>query len=112
MAVSSDSEIRSQLEDERARLRTRLGELGPGDDNPDEGPLSYDDNFADSGQVAAEQGENQALAGQLREQLDAVDKALSKLDNGSYGRCEVCNQPIAEARLEAMPAATTCIQHA
>ncbi|HVX18097.1 MAG TPA: TraR/DksA C4-type zinc finger protein [Acidimicrobiales bacterium] len=113
MTVSSDAdEIRRQLEDERDDLQSRLDELSRTEVAGSEGPLAYDDNFADSGQVAAEQGENQALAGQLREQLDAVDKALARLADGSYGRCEVCGEPIAPARLEAMPAATTCINHA
>lgn len=71
-----------------------------------------DDNFADSGQVAAEQGENQALAAQLRNDLADVEHALKKLDDGSYGRCETCGEAISPARLEAMPAARFCIDHA
>jgi len=62
--------------------------------------------------VAAEQGENKVLAGQLRAELDEVERALAKLDSGTYGQCEVCAKPIAEARLEAMPAARFCIEHA
>ena len=72
----------------------------------------FDDNFADSGQVAAEQGENKVLAAPLRAELDEVERALAKLDDGTYGRCEICGEPIAEARLEAMPATRFCIDHA
>lgn len=71
-----------------------------------------DDNFADSGQVAAEQGENQALAAQLRNDLADVELALKKLDDGTYGQCETCGEAISPARLEAMPAARFCIDHA
>ena len=60
--------------------------------------------------MAAEQGENQALAASLREQLDDVERALAKLDDGTYGQCEICGEPIAEARLEAMPATRFCIE--
>jgi DnaK suppressor protein len=77
-----------------------------------EGSLAYDENFADSGQVAAEQGENKALLNQLNEQLDEISRALAKFDNGTYGLCERCGEPIAEARLEAMPATRFCINHA
>ena len=74
--------------------------------------LAYDENFADSGQVAAEQGENKALLNQLNEQLAEIDRALAKVDDGTYGLCERCGDPIAEARLEAMPATRFCINHA
>jgi DnaK suppressor protein len=101
------SNLREQLEGELARLRGQIATLDSG-----EGSLSYDENFADSGQVAAEQGENKALLMQLNEQLDEVEHALAKFQAGTYGLCERCNQPIAEARLEAMPATRFCIHHA
>ena len=62
--------------------------------------------------MAAEQGENKVLASQLRSELDEVERALAKLDDGTYGKCETCGEPIAEPRLEAMPATRYCIQHA
>ncbi len=99
---------RATLGHDRDELAHRVEELASAGDEA----LSYDENFADSGQVAAEQGENQALAASLREQLDDVERALAKLDEGTYGRCERCDQPIGEARLEAMPAARFCIDHA
>ena len=102
------SNLRGQLDDERARLTAQIASLTVG---TDESP-AYDDNFADSGQVAAEQGENMALLNQLNEQLDDVDHALAKMDDGTYGTCEVCGAAIAEARLEAMPATRFCIAHA
>ena len=100
------STLRDQLQTELDRLRAQIAALTPG------GTLSYDENFADSGQVAAEQGENKALLNQLREQLSDVERALAKMDDGTYGACERCSDPIAEARLEAMPATRYCIQHA
>jgi DnaK suppressor protein len=102
------STLRGQLDDERARLVAQITSLSVGHDQSP----AYDDNFADSGQVAAEQGENKALLNQLNEQLDDVNHALAKLDAGTYGLCEKCGQPIGEARLEAMPATRFCINHA
>lgn len=98
---------RADLLAERDRLAAQIEALEPGrNDTP------VDDNFADSGQVAAEQGENQALAAPLRHELEEVEHALTKLDDGTYGRCETCGEPISPARLEAKPAARYCIDHA
>ncbi|MGH9187736.1 MAG: TraR/DksA family transcriptional regulator, partial [Acidimicrobiales bacterium] len=92
--------LRAQLEDERASLRHQLAELvGSG-----ESGFSYDENFADSGQVAAEQGETKLLANSMKEQLKEVERALATMDSGEYGRCETCGEDIFEPRLEAMPA--------
>lgn len=103
------STVRGDLTGERDRLEAQIASLEPGHGaaSPD-----FDDNFADSGQVAAEQGENKVLASQLRTELDEVERALAKLDDGTYGKCETCGQAIVAARLEAKPAARFCIEHA
>jgi RNA polymerase-binding transcription factor DksA len=105
MATPDTSTLRAQLEEERERLRARLRELGAGSD----ASLSFDGGFADSSQVTAERGELEALAGTLADTLEEVEDALGKLDAGTYGRCESCGGEIAEARLEAKPAARLCI---
>lgn len=98
------SKVRTTLETERAGLHAQLAEHGA--------DVPFDENFADSGQVAAEQGEHRALLGSLQDALRDVDHALARLDDGAYGKCEECGEDIAEARLEAMPAARYCINHA
>lgn len=99
--------MRTELEREREILRDKVHELdSKGDD------LEYDGNFADSGQVAAEMGENRVLYDQLRRDLDDIDKALQRMDEGTYGTCEVCGKDIGEARLEIMPSTRVCIDHA
>lgn len=100
--------VKDSLESERARLEEQVGHLAADID----GGADFDENFADSGQVAAEKGEARSLANSLREQLDDVQAALTALDEGRYGLCEVCSETIAEARLEAMPTTRRCIQHA
>jgi RNA polymerase-binding transcription factor DksA len=52
-----------------------------------------------------------ALLDRARTDLDDVDAALRRLEEGSYGRCESCGAPIGEARLLALPAARYCPQH-
>ncbi len=45
----------------------------------------------------------------IRDQLVEVEHALHKLAEGTYGRCDVCDQPIDPARLKALPQATLCL---
>ena len=103
------TDFRNLLELEQAQLEAELSELGFAGGRTG---LEYDANFADTSQVTAERGEADALAGQLQETLDEVAMALGRLENGTYGVCEVCGVAIAPARLEAMPAARFCINHA
>jgi RNA polymerase-binding transcription factor DksA len=105
MADTLHAVLREQLQEERTRVREQLTRLGHGD----EAGLAFDENFADSGQVTAERGEVEALAGQLVETLTEIEDALAKFDAGTYGECESCHQLISDARLEAMPAARLCI---
>ena len=105
---SLESTAHDELAAERARLEAQIAGLEQGTG----ASPTFDDNFADSAQVAAEQGENKVLAGQLRVELDEVERALAKLDEGTYGACETCGEAISAARLEAMPATRYCIDHA
>ena len=73
---------------------------------------SFDEGFADSGQVTAERGEVEAIVGTLRDTLNEIDDALAKLEAGTYGLCEIVRRPIAEARLEAMPIGAACASRA
>jgi DnaK suppressor protein len=51
-----------------------------------------------------------ALEKQLRDQITEIDHALQKIKQGTYGLCDICGKPIAANRLEALPAATLCIE--
>ena len=97
--------LRDRLQGEHDRLHDQLRQMGIGPG----GKLDFDDGFADSGQVTAERGEVEALGGTLLDTLREIDDALAKFDAGTYGLCESCGNQIAEARLEAMPAARLCI---
>lgn len=44
------------------------------------------------------------------QELRQIDAALQRIDLGTYGLCEVCGEPIAEKRLDALPIATRCIE--
>jgi len=106
MSETQFSPQRAELLAERDHLTTQLEQLGRAPGTHD---LDFDEGFADSGQVTAERGEVDALAGSLSENLAEIEAALAKLEAGTYGQCEDCGQAIAPARLEAMPSARLCI---
>ena len=99
---------RNLLETHRIELQQQLHDL----ENEGPGAPDFDDNFADSAQVAAEQGETASLVSQLSEQVSEIDAALERMDAGTYGTCEVCGKPIGDARLEALPSTRYCIHDA
>jgi DnaK suppressor protein len=103
-----DARLRGLLEEERSHLLQRIDELTIGG----EVELDFDADFADRGSVASAQGENYTLADTLQSQLTAVEKALVRIEDGTYGTCDVCGEQIGQARLEAIPATSRCINHA
>jgi DnaK suppressor protein len=68
-----------------------------------------DEHDPDGSTVAFERQMVAGLLSEARHQLAAFDAAVTRWDDGTYGRCERCGSPIADERLEALPAATTCI---
>jgi len=74
----------------------------------DSGEGSGDDQ-ADAGTKTFEREHEMSLVANSRDLLSQVERALQRLDNGSYGICENCGNPIGKARLQAFPRATLCV---
>ena len=112
-----DDAARHHLSDERARLeRLRLGlENEHLHDEPEEdsaAELSHvDQHPADAGSDAFEREKEFSILERVETELADVDRALERLDRGTYGRCDACGEAIPEERLAAMPAARFCVQH-
>ena len=68
-----------------------------------------DEHDAEGATIAFERAQAMAMLEETRLQVDVLDKALARVEDGSYGVCEVCGQDIAPERLAARPAATRCI---
>ncbi len=68
--------------------------------------------MSDSAQPLTAQGMDDAIAESLRARLATIDRALHRLDDGSYGRSTLSGQPIPDERLEADPAAELTIEEA
>jgi DnaK suppressor protein len=94
---------RAALKAERDRLLVELGE-------PIESPgqMTYGSQAAAATHVF-EQQRDLALRDRSRTELHRVEMALRALDQGTYGTCESCGQPIAVERLEAIPWSAQCI---
>src|SRR6516162_6663295 len=67
---------------------------------------------ADAALALTEEGQDDAIAESLRSRLDAIERALKRLDEGTYGRSVRSGQPIPDERLEADPAAELTIEEA
>jgi len=92
-------EMRSQL------LRSVQADLHQGREaSKDEGMDTYD-----LASDARDREINLILTDRDRDKLQAIDDALSRIDEGSYGVCESCESDIAEGRLEALPFTRLCI---
>jgi len=68
-----------------------------------------DEHDPEGSTIAFERSQIGALVRQARHHLGEIDAAVGRWDAGTYGVCEECGAPIGEERLEARPAARTCI---
>ena len=69
-----------------------------------------DEHDPEGATIAFERQHIAALVSQAREHLAEIDSALWKLDDGRYGVCEICGQPVGDERLAARPTATRCVR--
>ncbi|MGE5702232.1 MAG: TraR/DksA C4-type zinc finger protein [Clostridia bacterium] len=72
----------------------------------------YDNHPADIGSEMFEREKDIALYGLDQENLREIEGALARMEDGTYGTCTVCGKPIPQERLEALPQAMTCKEHA
>lgn len=108
--ATTQTKLQGQLEDERERLQGLLDDLA--DDRPQgswTGTLGRPGDLADAASTRSTQDDTDSLIATLRQRLQRVEDALARIDDGSYGVCEVCGDSISAARLEALPFTTVCI---
>jgi RNA polymerase-binding protein DksA len=104
--------FRSLLVEERQKVEHALRHLhdeNPGtieDETEDE---TFDNHLGDAASITFDREMNYSLEGNSVHVLGAIDEALKRIDDGTFGTCARCGNPIAEERLEAMPYATKCI---
>jgi YteA family regulatory protein len=104
--LKEKEEIEERLEQndhyglERGHFHESMGELS-----------SYDNHPADEGSELYEREKDIALNEHTDLQLRNINKALEAMENGTYGKCEVCGEEISYERLEALPNTTYCKEH-
>lgn len=110
--------FKEKLEKELESLEKELSEVArKNPDNPTDWeaiPAERDSSQADDNTVADsidDYSDNNAIVNQLEPKYRDVKDALKKIENGTYGLCEVCGKEIEPERLEANPAARTCQGH-
>lgn len=110
---------KQKLEEEKTRLESELGSIGRiNPDNPADWEATPDNDEeqreADPNSRAdriEDYENNTAILKQLEIQLTDVNDALARIEAGTYGKCEVSGEQIEEGRLNANPAARTCMEH-
>lgn len=109
--------FRKKLEEEKARLESEMGTVGrknptvPNDWEAIPSETGSEADLADQADVVMGRENNAAILADLEARYDTILQALSRIENKTYGKCEVCHKQIEETRLGADPAATTCIEH-
>ena len=101
-------ELRGALEDQRDNLRKEIVELG-GNPDSDDAEIDVERGFADSAHSTAERARLLSVMKALRANLRWVNRALRKMELGTYGTCERCGNPIPIERLDALPWAILCV---
>lgn len=93
-----------EVRDAASRLSASSKPAGAGEQaNPDQLP-------AEQANETIERELDLGVLLSVESELALLQRALGRLDAGTYGRCEVCGKPIAEGRLEAKPAARYCVE--
>jgi DnaK suppressor protein len=99
LLAAERTEVQRLLAEAEAASYVDLERDGPGD-------------YGDAALPLSAEAEDGAVAEDLRERLETIDRALERLDAGTYGRSVVSGQPIPDERLEADPAAELTIEEA
>jgi len=102
------AELRAALEHQRENLRKEIEDQG-GDPDSDDAEIDVEHGFADSAHATAERARTLSVMKALRANLRWVNRAMAKMELGTYGTCERCGQPVGIERLEALPWAILCI---
>jgi RNA polymerase-binding transcription factor DksA len=109
------ADYRRRLEEEKVRLLHAVGFLereNPGSISEELGELAEggtDNHLGDMATALYDRELDEGLEEGARDTLVEIDAALQRIEDGTYGSCEVCGKPIGAERLAAIPWARLCI---
>ena len=105
--------IEKQLIAQKKQIMTDLGDLSREDNHEADDRTTkfpeYGDKPDENAQEISDYSTDVMAEKVLEKSLADIDKALSRIKNGTYGICKYCGQPIAEKRLLARPTANSCV---
>ena len=106
--------LKDDLQAHRADVEKQLAEIAEstfaGNQTDLTGEMGFDEEYADAGSATYEREKDLSLVINLRDLQEKIDKAMAKIDEGTYGLCDRCGKPIEKARLKALPYANLCLK--
>jgi DnaK suppressor protein len=107
-------DLQKRLQEERDELQRQASEIEESSFGTPQseltGEVSFDEEYADAGTATFERERDLSLTNNIRDLTEKIDRALERIDEGTYGVCERCGKPIEKARIKALPYATLCIK--
>jgi RNA polymerase-binding protein DksA len=105
--------IRASLLEKKAELGARQKEIEEASFDSTQsditGEVGLDEDFADAGTATFERERDLSIKNNIRDLIDQVTRAVERIDDGTYGTCERCGQPIDATRLRELPHASLCL---
>ncbi len=109
-------DLRVRLEEERVELDTQLTTIVEDSfavtQSDLSGDVGLDDESADAGTATFEREKDLSIENNVRDLLQKIDRALKRMNDGTYGICDICGKPIEKARVKALPYVDLCIKDA
>ena len=110
------TDLRVRLEEERIQLDAQLTTIEEDSfastQSDSSGDVGLDDEPADAGTATFEREKDLSIENNVRDLLHKIDRALKRIDDGTYGICDICGKPIEKARVKALPYVDLCIKDA
>jgi RNA polymerase-binding transcription factor len=108
--------LRATLLEERDELRSQLTTIEEDTFSETQTDMSgdsgVDDESADAGTTTFEREKELSIENNVRDLLQKIERALARIDEGTYGTCDFCGKPIEKARVKALPYVDMCIADA
>jgi DnaK suppressor protein len=109
-------DLRERLLEERTELETQLAtieaESFATSQSDLSGEVSFDEENADAGTFTFERERDLSIENNVRDLLSKIERALARMDEGTYGICSRCGKQIEKARLKALPYVDLCLKDA
>lgn len=109
-------DLRGRLLEERRELESQLATIEESSFATSQsdlsGEVSFDEENADAGTFTFERERDLSIENNVRDLMAKIDRALERMEEGTYGLCVRCGKPIEKARLKALPYVDLCIKDA